>query len=211
MIEYVLEHNPDDRILRKASEALGQGKLICFPTDTNWILAACSSQKSAIEKLYKIKKEDKQKHFSILCSDLSMAAEVAIINNSAFRLLKKSIPGHYTFIFEATKKLAKFVQASKVDKEVGIRFVPSHLVSKIIEIHGQPVVSTNLPKSLLGLSEDSTDMIYSYQLEDALLDIVAMIIDPGEFEFVGKSSIINLSKDTGPEIIREGVGDISYF
>ena len=210
MIEYVIEHNPDDRVLQKASKILSEGKLICFPTDTNWILAACSGQKNGIDKLYKIKKEDKQKHFSILCADLSMASEMALIDNSAFRLLKRVIPGHFTFIFEATKKIAKLVQASKTDKEVGIRFVPSHLVSKIIEAHGQPLVSTNIPKSMLGLDSESNEMIYSYQLEDVLAATVELIIDPGELEFSGPSSIIDFTTGV-PEVIREGVGDISLF
>ena len=112
MIEYVLDHNPDDRILKKASDILSSGNLICFPTDTSWVLAACIQNKVGIEKIYKIKKEDKQKHFSILCSDISSASEMALIDNSAFKYLKKCVPGNYTFIFEATKKIAKFVQAS---------------------------------------------------------------------------------------------------
>jgi tRNA threonylcarbamoyl adenosine modification protein (Sua5/YciO/YrdC/YwlC family) len=208
MIEYVIAHNPDDRVLAKASDILKSGGLICFPTDTSWVLAACSTQKSAIEKLYKIKKEQKQKHFSLLCDEISTASEVAIIENNAFKILKKIIPGHYTFIFEATKKISKLLQASKTDKEVGIRFVPSVLVDKIIQSHGQILVSTNVPKSMLGLDEDSTEMVYSYQIEEAVSHLVGMIIDPGEFEFSGASTIIHFQEDI-PELIREGAGDIS--
>ena len=61
------------------------------------------------DKLYKIKKEGKQKHFSLLCSNISRASEVALIDNTAFKLLKKTTPGHYTFIFEATKNLSKLI------------------------------------------------------------------------------------------------------
>lgn len=211
MIEYIIPHSPDDRVLRKASAILSKGGLVCFPTDTSWILAACSTKKDGIEKLYKVKKEGVQKHFSILCNDISKASEVAQIDNQAFRLLKKTIPGNYTFIFEATKKIAKFVQASKTDKEVGIRFVPSTLVNKLIETHGEVLVSTNIPKSLLGIDENSFDPIYSYQLEDSISHITDLIIDPGEFDFDGPSSIVDFSSGGVPVIVREGAGDISYF
>lgn len=211
MIEYVIPHNPDDRVIRRASQILKSGGLVCFPTDTNWILAACSTHKEAIAKLYKIKKENSHKHFSILCDDISKASEVAIISNHAFKLLKKCLPGHYTFIFEATKKMAKLVQASKTDKEVGIRFVPSILVSKVIEIHGQVLVSTNVPYKLLGITENSAEPIYSYQIEDKISHFAELIIDPGEIEFSGESSIIDFSKGDIPIILREGAGDTSYF
>ena len=209
MIEYIIAHSPDDRVLAKASTILKAGGLICFPTDTSWILAACSTNKVAIEKLYKIKKEDKQKHFSILCDEISTASEVAIIQNNAFKTLKKLIPGHYTFIFEASKKMAKLVQASRTDKEVGIRFVPSILVDKLIKIHGEVLISTNIPDKMFDLPEDSTEQIYSYQVEEACSHIVEMIIDPGEFEFCGPSSIIDFSSGEIPILVREGSGDVS--
>ncbi|MBT4793178.1 MAG: threonylcarbamoyl-AMP synthase [Halobacteriovoraceae bacterium] len=211
MIEYIIAHSPDDRVLVKASKLLSAGKIICFPTDTSWTLAACSTQKNGIEKLYKIKKEGHQKHFSILCNEISRASELAHIENHAFKLLKKTIPGNYTFIFEARKKIAKLVQASKTDKEVGIRFVPSTLVDRLIEVHGEPLISTNIIPSLVGLDDDSIDPIYSYQLEDCISHLTELIIDPGEFEFVGQSSIIDFSKGDVPQVMREGVGDVSLF
>ncbi len=211
MIEYIIAHSPDDRVLQKASNILKSGGIICFPTDTNWILAACSTKKDGIEKLYKIKKENSQKHFSILCDEISKASEIAHINNQAFKLLKKTIPGNYTFIFEATKKIAKFIQASKTDKEVGVRFVPSVLVNKLIELHGEVLVSTNIPKTLLGMPEDSIDPIYSYQLEDTISHLTELIIDPGEIEFDGQSSIIDFVSSEVPVVLRQGAGDISLF
>jgi tRNA threonylcarbamoyl adenosine modification protein (Sua5/YciO/YrdC/YwlC family) len=211
MIEYIISHNPDDRVLVKADKILNSGGLICFPTDTSWILAASAGSKNGIEKLYKVKKEGKEKHFSLLCNDISKASEVALINNQAFRVLKKVTPGHYTFIFEATKKISKHIQASKIDKEVGLRFVPSVLVNKLIETHGEVLVSTNIPNSMLELSEDSTEPIYSYQVEENISHLIEMIIDPGEIEFVGQSTIVDFSKPEGATLIREGAGDASLF
>lgn len=209
MIEYVIFHNPDDRILDKANAILKNGGLVVFPTDTNWIVACDPFNKKAIEKLYKLKNADKQKHFSLLCHDISLASKLAIIDNTAFKLLKKVIPGHYTFIFEASKLITKSLQASKSDKEVGIRFVPSELVKKIISHYDGALMSTNITFELM--ETDPEEPIYSYMIEEKLRGIVEMIIDPGEFYFEGPSSIIDFSQGTGPMIVRAGSGDTSLF
>jgi tRNA threonylcarbamoyl adenosine modification protein (Sua5/YciO/YrdC/YwlC family) len=205
MIEYVIAHNPDDRIIDKAVDLLNQGKLICFPTDTNWIIAGSIKQKEAIAKLYKIKNESTQKHFSLLCSTISLASEYAQIEDYAFKTIRKLAPGHFTFIFEATKLTTKYIKASKTDHEVGIRFVPSILVNSILERFNDVVISTNIKPSMLGL--ESSEDIYSYQIEDKLAHQLSMIIDPGEFEFVGSSTILSFAEGE-MELVREGAGKI---
>lgn len=208
-VEYVLPHNPDDRVITKACDLLKSGGIICLPTDTNWILLANPYHKEGMEKLYKIKKENPQKHFSLLCSNISQASDVAIIDNQCFRLLKKSIPGHYTFIFEATKKISKVIKATKTDKEIGIRFVPSDLVNTLLESYGDVVISSNIPRSIL--VQDESEMIYSYMIEDCpITHLIDMIIDPGEFEFVGVSTIVSFINGQ-PEVTREGAGDPLLF
>lgn len=212
MIEYVIENNPDDRILEKASETLRSGNLICLPTDTSWVMVADISNKQGVEKLYKIKRELKQKHFSILCDSISMAAEIALIDTQSFRLINRITPGNYTFIFEASKKIAKLIQASKTDKEVGVRFVPRHLVNKLIEIHGGPLISSNITPQLLDRGEESEDLpIYSYELEERLAGTIQLILDPGEVIFDGPSSIVDFSQGTGPMLVREGVGPVEFL
>jgi len=206
MIEYVIKNNPDDRVLKRASALLKKGELICLPSDTNWVLLADPYVKGATDKLYKIKKEGIQKHFSVFCRDISMASEIGKINNEAFKVLKKSIPGNYTFIFEATKKIAKTLTASKTDKEIGIRFVPCPMIDKLLEIHGDVLITTQVPPEISKVSED--EELYSYMLEDTLRGVASMIIDPGEIEFSGKSTIVSFVGET-PELVREGAGDIS--
>lgn len=209
MIEYVIAHNPDDRILKKASDILHSGGLICVPTDTNWQVLASPYNKDAVEKLYLLKKENQSKHFSLLCSNISMASELANINDKAFRLLNKITPGHYTFIFEAKKKIAKIIKATKTDKEIGIRFVPSVLIEKLIETHEDALISTNLNAHMLDTMDDGA--IYSYMIEEKFSHLFQMIIDPGEIEFAGMSTIINLMDEDRFELIREGVGDFSFL
>ena len=194
MIEYVIAENPDDRVLAKVSEAIKGGGLVCIPTDTSWVVIADPFHKKGVDKL---------KHFSLLCDTISRASEVAVIDDSVFRIIKKKIPGHFTFIFEATKKITRAVQANKTDHEVGLRFVPSTLVEKLLEIHGDVVISTNLTQDMIGLGEE--DEIYSYQIEEALSGQLEMIVDPGDYDFAGLSTIVDFTSGA-PDIIREGVG-----
>jgi tRNA threonylcarbamoyl adenosine modification protein (Sua5/YciO/YrdC/YwlC family) len=209
MIEYVLAHNPDDRVLKKACDILKNGGLVCLPSDTNWILIADPYHKDAMEKLYKIKEENPHKHFSLICNSISMASDVALIDNSCFRILKRVIPGHYTFIFEATKKMAKVIKATKTDKEIGLRFVPSPLIDKLITMLGDVVISSNIPKKVLNIGDE--EVVYSYMIEESPLGhMINLIIDPGEFEFAGESTIVSFINGT-PEVLRVGVGDINLI
>lgn len=209
MIEYVIYHNPDDRILDKVNDILKAGGLVAFPTDTNWIVACAPFHKKGIEKLYKLKNADKQKHFSLLCHDISLASKFAIIDNAAFKLIKRVIPGNYTFIFEASKLITRLLQASKSDKQVGIRFVPSQLVTKIIDHFDGAVLSTNITCEIMDISEE--EPIYSYMIEEKLRGVIDLIIDPGEINFDGPSTIVDFSQGTGPMIVRVGAGDPSLF
>lgn len=205
MIEYVIAENPDDRVLKKVSQALRNGELVCLPTDTSWVVIASPFNKKGVDKIYKYKNAPKLKTFSLLCDSISMASEVAIIEDNIFRFIKRIIPGHFTFIFTASKKITKAVAANKTDHEVGIRFVPSTLITKLLEIHGEPVISTNLDLEKFSPAVSSFSDVYSYMIEEELAGVVSMILDPGELSFVGQSTIVSFT-DGGPEIIRQGAG-----
>lgn len=204
MIEYLIAENPDDRILQKASAILKGGGLVVFPTDTSWVAVCNPFSKKGVEKLYRLKNEGNLKHYSLLCNSISKASEVAIIHDSAFRMIRNKIPGHYTFIFEATKKMTRAVQASKSDKQVGIRFCPTVITNKFIEVHGDVLLSTHIDQSFIGLVPD--EIIYSYQLEEALMGKVELVLDPGEYEFAGTSTIVDLSEEGNVILVREGAG-----
>ncbi len=204
MIEYIIAENPDDRVLQKASSLLKEGGLVVFPTDTNWLITCDVFNKKGVEKLYKIKNEGNLKHYSVVCDSFSRASEVANIHDKAYRMLKNKVPGHYTFIFEATKKITRAVQASKSDKQVGVRFPPCHLSKKLIETHDHVLLSTHIDNQMLGLAED--EMIYSYQIEELLMGKIDMILDPGEYNFVGASTIVDLSDESDIHVIRQGSG-----
>lgn len=208
MIEYVVEHNPDDRVLKKASQILKDGGLICFPTETNWVAVADPYNKEGVDKLYRLRHVENTKHFTILCHDFSKAMEIASISDSAYALLKRIIPGPYTIIFEARKKITKFLKASKYDHQVGIHFPPKTLCRSLLESHGDIVISSHVSADMLDLEEGS--FIYSALIEDHLGSLIDMIIDPGEVEFVGSTTIIDFTSGE-PEVVREGAGNTEIF
>lgn len=210
MIEYILAHNPDDRIIKKAAVSLLKGDIIATPSDTSWLMLACISSKPGVEKLYRIKKEnDKEKHFSIIVDSISMAQELAQIDNPTFKFLKKHTPGHYTFILESKQRTNKLLQATKRDHQIGLRIPPVVWVERIVSELGQGLVTTNITNELIDISPD--EELFSYQIEDKLSHCLSMIVDPGEFEFAGQSTVIDFSQGTGPMLVRAGAGDSSML
>jgi tRNA threonylcarbamoyl adenosine modification protein (Sua5/YciO/YrdC/YwlC family) len=207
MIEYVIPNNPDDRILQKAKDLLQGGGLVILPTDTNWVTVVDPFSKKGVENLYQFKGEERSHHFSLLCDTIKRASESAYIDDNAYKILRNKIPGPYTFIFESRKPMIKALKASKADHQIGVRFSPSVLVTRLIGFYDGPLVSTNIPFEKYSL--DESDELYGYQIEESL-GHKALILDPGEVEILGQSTIIDFS--TGVmELVREGSGDPALF
>ncbi len=213
MIEYVVGKNPDDRVLQRAKLLLEQGEVIAFPTESHWVFAASLNSKKAVERLYRIKHIDKHKHLTLLCYSISQASEMAIISNHAFKLLKKVIPGAYTFIFEPTKRLPRVIKEYGKDKEIGVKFPKNPFAIRLLEYVEQPLLSTSITaETFAGTSyEGEVEEVFSYQIDDVFGHALGLIIDPDCGEIAGDGSIIDFSKGDEPVIVREGRGDISYF
>lgn len=207
MIEYIIAENPDDRILQKSADLLSKGELVILPTDTNWVVVADPFSKKGVEKLYAFKGEERTHHFSLLCDTIKRASESAVIDDNAYKILRNKIPCPFTFIFESKKVIIKALKASKADHQIGVRFSPSILVQKLIQFYDKPLVSTNIPKEKVGVTND--EEVYGYQIEESL-GHMALILDPGEFEFLGQSTVIDFSSGV-MELIREGAGDRALF
>lgn len=205
MIKYVVSQNPDDRILKKASQVLSGGGLVSLPTDTNWVVVADIASKPAVEKIYRLKKAEAKKHFSVLCDGISRASEIAEIGDSSFRMLRGRVPGNFTFIFKAKKAIRKLLKASKRDREIGIRFPPSTLVQRLIEVHGKVLLSSNITHEMLGL-ETQEMALYGFLIEDCLSHVIDLVLDPGEIEFAGGSTIVSLVDAGDPVVLRQGAG-----
>lgn len=206
MIEYVIAHNPDDRVLARACEVLSKGGLVCLPTDSNWVVVADPASKAGVEKLYKLKHAEPEKHFSVLCDTIQKASEIAWIETAAYRALRPKIPGHFTFIFKAKKTITRYLRASKRDHEIGIRFPPNPLAQKLIAAFGSVLLSTNITHEILGLDDASIE-IYGFLIEDNASHLIELTLDPGETEFAGPSTIISLVEGAEPVVVRPGAGD----
>ena len=217
MIVYIIPENPDDRILKRASEAMRAGGLVCFPSDTHWVVAASTCSKKGIDALYEFKGAEKGKHFSMMCNSISEASQYGVIYDHAFKLVKRCLPGPYTFIFSPTKEIPRAIRGYRKENEIGIRIPKNVFCQRFVQMHGVPLVTSSLTMQMLkqthiGITVDEGQPIYSYQLEEAYGHLFALIIDPGEFEFLGESSVVSFATDDGiPIVLRQGAGDISFF
>lgn len=198
--------NPHERAIEQVVDALKNGAVIIYPTDTVYGLGCDIFNQSAMEKLAQLKglKLDKSR-FSIVCNDLShLSTFTRPIDNTTFRLLKRALPGPFTFILNANNALPSYYKSRET---VGIR-VPDHKVPHdIVSLLDSPIAST----SLVADDEDReyyTDPELIARKYDKLVDIV---IDSGLGGLV-PSSVVDLSEGDGVyKILREGKGDIEKY
>lgn len=196
--------NPNEKEIVKIVEVLRNGGLIIYPTDTVYGLGCDITNTKALEKIARIKGVKLEKaNFSFVCSDLKNLSDyVKQIDSSTFKLLKRSLPGAYTFIMQGNNNLPKDF---KKKKTVGIR-VPDNLIARtIVERLGNPIVSTSIYDED-DVIEYTTDPELIFEKWQNLVDIV---IDGGYGDNTA-STVIDLSGDE-PVVIREGKGDISII
>ena len=200
----VYDENPNISVINKVVEVLKKGGLIIYPTDTVYGLGCDITNAKAVEKIARIKgiKVDKS-NFSFICNDLSHLSDyVKQIDTPTYKLLRRVLPGPYTFILPGSKSLPKVF---KKKKTVGIRIPNNNIVRAIVEALGNPIISTSI--------HDEDDVI-EYTTDPELIfekwkHLVDGVIDGG---FGGNlaSTIIDLT-DSIPKIIREGKGAIDIL
>ena len=197
--------NPNPRQIKKVVECLKDGGVIIYPTDTIYGIGCDVFNKTAMEKLCRIKSLDIKKHnLSFICYDLSHIADFTKhLSTSTYKLMKKTLPGPYTFILKANNAIPKLFKNSK--KEIGIRIPDNNIPREIVRELGNPIVTTSVKDKDMVI-EYSTDPELIHNHFDKLVDIV---IDGGYGEAV-PSTIIDFTNNTA-EIIREGKGDITPF
>jgi sua5/yciO/yrdC/ywlC family protein len=196
--------NPNEKEIAKIVEVLRNGGLIIYPTDTVYGLGCDITNTKALEKIARIKGVKLEKaNFSFVCSDLKNLSDyVKQIDSSTFKLLKRALPGAYTFIMQGNNNLPKDF---KKKKTVGIR-VPDNLIARtIVERLGNPIVSTSIYDED-DVIEYTTDPELIFEKWQNLVDIV---IDGGDGDNTA-STVIDLSGDE-PVVIREGKGDVSII
>jgi len=197
----IYEENPNPKEIKKVVNVLRKGGLIIFPSDTVYALGCDIKNKNALEKVAKIKGVKLEKaNFSFICEDLSNLSDyVKQIENSIFKLLKRSLPGPYTFILPGNSNLPSVF---KKKKEVGIRVPDNEIPRAIIRELGNPIISTSIYDED-EILEYTTDPELIYEKWSSLVDIV---IDGGYGGNI-PSTIIDLTSGE-PVLIREGKGSL---
>jgi tRNA threonylcarbamoyl adenosine modification protein (Sua5/YciO/YrdC/YwlC family) len=182
-------------------DAIRNGALIAYPTDSCYALGCHIGDKRAIDRIRRIRQTDKNHNFTLICSDLSEISVYARIDNWAYRLIKSMTPGPYTFILQATREVPKRLQNPK-RRTIGLR-VPDHpLVHAMLTSLGEPIMS-----STLSLPGDDTPLTDPFEIEQRIGHAVDLIVDSGAVD-IEPTTVVDLSHGS-VEILREGLGDIS--
>jgi tRNA threonylcarbamoyl adenosine modification protein (Sua5/YciO/YrdC/YwlC family) len=200
MLIHIHPENPQERNIRTAVEMLRKGAVIIYPTDTIYGLGCDIYNAEAIERICRIKKIDPKKaQFSFVCNDLSQLSTFSkSISTPLYRLLKRALPGPYTFILEASRQVPKQLKTRK--DTVGIR-VPDHDITQmLVKELGHPIMSVSLPMDTEVEYYTDPEMIHR-QYEN----LVDLVIDSG-IGSVTFSTVIDCTGEA-PELIREGAGE----
>lgn len=205
MSEYmqVQPSNPDSRVIRKAVEVLVGGGVIVYPTDSTYALGCHIGDKSALERIRRIRQLDKHHNFTLVCSDLSALATYALVSNSAYRILKAYTPGPYTFILKASPEVPRRLQNPK-RKTIGLRVPANEIAQEIVAMLGEPIMSTSL------ILPNETEQLYdAYEMRLKIGKLVDLIIDGGACG-LEPTTMIDLV-DGYPKVLRVGKGDPTPF
>ncbi len=192
--------NPQKKLINKVVEILKEGGVIAYPTDTIYGIGCDIFNKRAIEKIYRIKGRDKKKPMSFVCSDLSHISQFAKVSNYAYRIMKRLLPGPYTFVLEASSAVPKLVSTRR--KTVGIRIPNSEIALSIVKDLGNPIISTSANVSGENIISDP------FQIEDLFGRQLDAVIDGGNLSG-DPSTVIDLS-GVAPVVLRVGAGDTSW-
>jgi tRNA threonylcarbamoyl adenosine modification protein (Sua5/YciO/YrdC/YwlC family) len=195
--------NPQQRSIQEICHALKNGAIMLYPTDTVYAIGCDLNVKSAVERVRQIKRLSNDKPLTFLCSSLSSISEYAVVSDNAYKIMKRLVPGPYTFLLPATKLVPKLVMNPK-RKTTGIR-VPDHVVCHaLLETLENPVISTSahLPDEE---GEFPTIGLETARLFDELDKVVDIIVEDGSEPGDKVSTIVDFTTDE-PEIVREGLG-----
>ncbi|MFA0473769.1 L-threonylcarbamoyladenylate synthase [Vibrio breoganii] len=200
---YVHPDNPQARLITQATAIIRNGGVVIYPTDSGYALGCQLENKSALDRVCRIRKIDDKHNFTLLCRDLSELSLYARVDNSAFRLLKNNTPGAYTFIFKGTKEVPRRLMNAK-RKTIGIRVPDNKIALDLLEALGEPMMSTTLILPGNEVTESDPE-----EIRDKLEHAVDLIINGG---YLGEqpTTVIDFSEDD-PVIARRGAGDTTPF
>ncbi|MFP1748602.1 L-threonylcarbamoyladenylate synthase [Lonsdalea quercina] len=200
---YIHPQNPQTRLIAQTVNVLRKGGVIVYPTDSGYALGCQLEDKSAMERICRIRHLDSSHHFTLMCRDLSELSTYAHVDNAAFRLIKNNTPGNYTFILKGTKEVPRRLMNEK-RKTLGLRVPANPIALDLLAAMNEPLMSTTLMLPGNDFAESDPE-----EIQEHLGKQVDLIIHGG---FIGQqpTTVIDLTGDA-PEVIREGTGDITPF
>ena len=202
MIVKLYNENPNPREIEQVVSVLRDGGIVIYPTDTLYGMGCDALNVRAVEKICDLKGINPQKsNLSIICNDLSIISEYAKVDTPTFKLMKRNLPGPFTFILPTTSSLPKIY---KNKKTVGIRVPDNNIIREIVAQLGNPVLSTSV--------KDERDEI-EYTTDPELIhekwgEIAEIVIDGG-LGGIEPSTVVDCTSDE-PEIIRQGKGELNF-
>ena len=192
--------NPQPRLISQVVAALQNDGVIAYPTDTTYGIGCSIFSKKAVERIYTIKQRERKKPFSFICADQSDVAKYAKVSNYAFRIMKRYLPGPYTFVIDATSIVPDLLQTRQ--KTVGIRMPHNEICLALVRALGHTIVTTSANRSG---EAPIGDPFLVFEEMGKQLDYV---IDGGLLT-PDVSSVVSLIGDR-PEVLRAGIGDVSW-
>jgi tRNA threonylcarbamoyl adenosine modification protein (Sua5/YciO/YrdC/YwlC family) len=190
---------PQPRLVDRAVSALASGGLIAFPTDTYYGIGCDLFDKRAIERIYQLKQLPPEHALSFICADLAEVSRYAVVENAAYRVLRRKTPGPYTFILPATRLVPDLMLRRQ--KTVGIRLPDSPIAVALVRALQHPVISTS------AATPEGEVLIDPKDIKERLGHGLELILDGG-YQLNEPSSIIDLSGPV-PRVARVGKGDVS--
>jgi tRNA threonylcarbamoyl adenosine modification protein (Sua5/YciO/YrdC/YwlC family) len=216
MIEYIVPNNIDDRILSKAARLLEEGGTLAIPTDTSWSIVCSINSKEGIKRLRALSRDRDERHFTLLCSDISQFGDFCSLDNSRFRLIKRLTPGPYVFILQTLLGTEKTLGLRR--REIGVRLPDYPVPLAVINTLGCPLYGITAKRNMNEDEEDPelqdqryADFIpgeeYLFEGGWELDDIrgLDLIIDPGEDRNRIFSTVLDLSSGE-IQLLRQGAG-----
>lgn len=202
MLLAINPENPQQRLVQKVVDRLRRGAVICYPTDTGYGIGCDLLCQKAIKRILQITKRPKGKPFSFMCPDLKNISNYAHVSNVAYRLLKKNLPGPYTFVLPGTKLVPKAMATKQ--KTVGIRVPENPICQMLLETLGNPIINTSLPTE-----GDEPSLADPYEIDCLFGKQLDLVVDGGAV-YPDPSSLVDLTGDY-PLVLREGKGDVRPF
>ena len=201
MLVAINNQNPQMRLIRKAVEILRGGGIVIYPTDTVYGMGCDLFNKKSTERIYEIQRRDRKQPLSFICADLKDISRYARVSDDAYKIMKRLLPGPYTFILEASRAVPKIILPKR--QTTGIRVPDNRICQALVAEMGSPVISTSVKDGEGELLSDPR------MIEEFFGKRVDMIIDGGIIA-AAPSSVVSLLHEW-VEVIRAGKGDISAF